>query len=155
MVSKTATYFYNEIVFLAAEIGKLGLPDKFIEAARTKSKERLEDLLDQCEAKYPQLWERLLKLYEDYEEAEEPEIFSEEGNGEYYKYNPEEIHPLNLCFILMFSEGNMADVDVFAQDYWAYLSVALLKRGYKEMAKEVDEASISSLTYNLMRVYGS
>ena len=154
MASKTVTHFYNEIVFLAAKIGELGLPDQFIEAARTKKEERIEELLDQCEAKYPELWERLLRLYEEYEEAEEPEIFSEEETGEYYKYNPEEIHPLNLCFILMFSEGNMSDVDIFAQDYWRYLSVTLLEKGYKEIGKEVEDASITSLNYNLLRAYG-
>lgn len=148
MASKTATHFYNEIVFLAAEIGKLGLPDQFIEAARTKSKERLEDLLDQCEAKYPQLWERLLKLYEDYEEAGEPKIFSEEG---FDLYNPEEIDPINLCFVMMLSEGNMTDTDLFED--WESLTGALFEKGYIEMAMETHEASISSLTYNLMRAY--
>ena len=153
MASKTVTHFYNEIVFLAAKIGELGLPDQFIEAARTKKEESIEEILYKYEAKYPELWERLLKLYEDYEQAEEPQIFSE--TEEYYKYNPEEVHPLNLCFILMLSEGDMTEVDIFAEDDWRYLSAALLEKGYKEMSKEVDEASICSLTYNLMRAYGN
>lgn len=155
MASKTITHFYNEIVFLAAKIGEFGLPSKFIEAARSKSWERIEEILDQSEVEHPELWERLLNLYSDYEEAGEPAIFSAEGNGECYQYNADEIHPLNLCFILMFSEGDMADVDIFAENYWEYLSTALLEKGCKEMAVEVNEASVTSLAYNLMRIYGS
>lgn len=154
MPSETVTHFYNEIAVLAAKIGELNLPKQFIKAAKTRKRERIEELLDQSEAKYPELWARILKMYEKYREEGEPPIFSEEGNGEYYKYNPKEIHPLNLCFIFMFSEGNMTELDVFAEDYWEYLSIVLRKKGYRKLAKEVNEAPISSLSYNLMRAYG-
>lgn len=155
MPSETVTHFYNEIAGLAAKIGELKLPKQFIKAAKTRKRERIEVLLEQSEAKYPELWARLLKLLEEYEEAGEPQIFSKDGKEGYYKYNPQKIHPINLCFIFMFSEGNMTDVDVFAGNDWEYLSFSLLERGYIKMAKEVHKASLCSLSYNLMRVYGS
>jgi len=151
--NETITHFYNEIVFLTAKIGELGLPNMFIQAAKKQDETAITVAFGQFQLEQFELWTRMCNLYQDYVRAKGPVIFGSEQTEEYYKYNPDEIDPLNLCFLLMFSKYDMSDWEVFGEKGWEILSEALLEKGHVEMSNLAKITAIGSLEENLMEAF--
>lgn len=152
MPSETIKHFYEEIKFLAAEVGQLGLPEKFIEAAKAQSEYQITEIFEEFKEDNPELWERFSKLYEDYNEESRPKIFCDYDCKAFYRYNPTEVDPLNLCFVFMFSEGVMCDNYVFKD--FRILASALEEEGQEELAEYILwEQALGTLVYDLMRAF--
>lgn len=114
MPSEAIKHFYKEIKFLSAKIGELRLPVKFIEAAKKKDKVKIKEIMEQSKKEHPELWQRLSKFYERYKNENNPVIFGDKDSEEYLKYDSSKINPLNLCFIIMFSQGILNESELFS-----------------------------------------
>ena len=151
-------YFLNEIKQLSSKIGRLGLAQDFINIKNEKNM-RLRNLrahylnfkLKFCHYK---VWKRMSELYKDYKALDQPTLFlnDESNKGNYeeihkklYKYNPEEIDPINLWVLCMFSEAEMREIDLFV-DKTEYQEI-LREYGYPELAEYLDCFIINFRTY--------
>jgi len=128
-----AQEFYEEIKFIAAEIGVRDIPPRFIEVAKEKDEEKLNELFEGFKEENSDLWERMQNLYSEYEASGRPTIFDV---GDFI-YDPTEINPINLCFIFLFSNEVMDDYDTFAE--CKVLQEYLNDYNYPEIAKYLEE----------------
>ena len=136
---------YEEIEDLANKIGGLGLPEKYIKAAKNLEPEKGHDILQEDYEKFmektdPKLKKRLEQLFEKYQEVGSPNIF---GKG-LIPYNQTKINPMNLCFIFIFSEGDMNEVLLF-KDFKEFSS-SLKNKGYEKFA-EYEEGLFSLCSF--------
>ena len=144
MASKTIKYYYEEIKFLAAKIGELGLVDEIIEAAKERNKKKLEEVFDKFKEDNPKVWDRLFKFYE---EPDIPMIFAIdsdlEENEEIFIYDPAIINPLNLCVMLGLSDCYIDETDIFED--WRIFQRELCNIGQEELADYLSDNTISVL----------
>jgi len=151
MISETIKHFYEELKFLCNEIERLKLPGKFIEAARQQNEEMIEELFSEFKQNNLELWERFSKFYEEYEKENSPIIFDNGGNDEdCYIYNPNEINPVSLSFVLMFSECKINDGEIF----WDYCILqAPLRKELPELAYHMENSNLDHVVYDLLRAF--
>lgn len=152
-------YFLKEIKQLSSEIGRLGLAQDFINIKNEKNN-RLRNLraryldfkLRFCHYK---VWVRMSELYKIYKDLKQPELFlnleSDQANSqqeihkELYKYDPNEIDPINLWVLCMFSNAEMREIDLFV-DKAEYQQI-LREYGYSDLADYLDCFVINFRTY--------
>lgn len=144
MPSEKIQDYFNGIKEFAEEIGKRDLPLKYIETARKNDKQKLEELTDQFTSENPELWRKMCKLFDRYEEDKKPIIFGDgtECDGEdVCEYDPEEIEPNNLWLIFIFSGGCMDDYELFSD---CELFRVMLEEVQPEIARYLEEDSLHS-----------
>ena len=125
--------FYEEIKFIAAEIGVRDIPARFIEVAKKKDEEKLNELFEAFKEENSDLWERMENLYSEYKAEGSPTIF-DVGD---HLYDPTEINPINLCFVFLFSNDVMDDCDTFVE--YGVLQQYLNDYNYQEIAKYLEK----------------
>lgn len=140
MPSETINHLYEEIKHLATEIYWLDLPEKFIEAARKQNREKVEELFEEFKENNPELWKRFSEFYGEYEEKGKPRIFAEKGK-DYFNYDSSQINPISLCFIFIFSNNIIDEMDAFKED-WEVLRNALHRESQNEIANLMKQTSI-------------
>ena len=95
------------------------------------------------------MWIRIATLYKDYVEYGQPTIFlNDETNKKYYlekykklfKYDPDEIDPINLWVLFMFSDLKMRETSLFVKGRG--FQEILKEKGYPELAEYLDEYCI-------------
>lgn len=112
-------FFYEKIKFFCNEIGRLGLPNKLIKAAKNKKNHnKVFKVFEEFKTNNTELWEEMQEFYNIYSKIREPQIFygeyTEQGKEKgLFKYDPKEIDPLNLAFLFVLSEQKIEDDDVF------------------------------------------
>ena len=143
MHNQTIKHYYGEIKFLAAEIERLGLPIKFIEAAKKQDKHKMEVIFEEFTKNNPELWKRLNAFYERC-------IYKIFYNNGGYVYDPDEIDPVNLCIIFAMSDFEMDETIIFEK--WNVFQEAFRKRGYNNIANYLNKSSISTFN-DLIQAY--
>ena len=119
MKTETKTHFYNQIKTFCNEIGQLNLPSKFIKAAKGKDAENMIlQIFEEFKQENSELWEKMTEFYQIYPKLRDPHIFygeyTEQGKEKgLFKYDPKEIHPINLAFLFILGEGVVEDDDMF------------------------------------------
>lgn len=145
MPSEKIQKYFEEIRFLAAEIGELELSEKFIEVAKENDTQKLEKLSEQFIEENPELWRRMCELFDKYEDEKKPIIFgdgSEFNDGEdVVEYNSEEIDPNNLWMIFIFSGGAMDDYELFSDCEFYRI---ILEEVQPQIAKYLEENHLHS-----------
>ena len=150
MPSEAIKNFYREIMLLSAKIGELRLPIKFIDAAKKKDKVKIKEIMEQSKKKYPELWWRLSKFYETYKNENHPVIFGDKDSDEYYKYDSSKINSLNLCFIIMFSQGMINESEIFT-DFKILQNELSIE--CPELARVMSWTYIDTLEYPLIKAF--
>lgn len=143
MHNRTIKHYYREIKFLAAEIGRIGLPKKFIEAAKKRDTYKMEEIFKEFKKDNPELWKRVNDFYERCVYK----IFYNDGG---YVYDPDEIDPINLCIIFAMSDFEMDETILF--ENWNVFQEAFRKKGYNNIANYLDKTSISTFN-DLIQAY--
>lgn len=150
MPREAIRHLYREIKTLSAKIGELRLPVKFIEAAKERNKLKIRAIMDQFKKENPELWYRFSKFYERYKKENHPVIFGDEDSEEYFKYDPSKINALNLCFIIMFSQGIINESEMFSD-------FRILQRALKNecpgLAEVMSWTYIDTLEYPLIKAF--
>lgn len=142
MPSETVKYFYEEIKLITEGIGKTGLSEKLIEAAKEQDLDKMKSISRQFKKDNLELWGRIALFYEEYGENK-LRIFYETPTDHLYLYNPDDIDPINLVTFMALSEECLDEVDLFTN--WRELKVALENRGYNEIAEYMNQTSINDL----------
>lgn len=130
MATEKVQHLYEEIRELSRQIGELGLPEFFMERAKTimdpswleedgnfsaEGADLYEEALTQeLMNKAPDLYTRMQNFFDEYTLET---IFDSEpwDNPDLVKYDPYEVDPINLCFLLVF--GNGVDTDDLFKEY--------------------------------------
>lgn len=145
MASQKIQAYFDGIKEIAEEIGKLDLPLKYIETAKGKDKQKLEELADQFTLENPELWRKMCELFDKYEDDKKPIIFGDDlgisNEEDVCEYNSEEIDPNNLWLIFIFSGGCMDDYELFAD---CELFRVILEEVQPEIAKYLEANHLHS-----------
>ena len=145
MPSQKIQAYFDGIKEIAEEIGKLNLPLKYIETAKGRDKQKLEELTDQFTLENPELWRKMCELFDKYEDDKKPIIFGDgleiSDEEDVCEYNSEEIDPDNLWLIFIFSGGCMDDYELFAD---CELFRVILEEVQPEIAKYLEENHLHS-----------
>ena len=149
-------YFCKEIKELSSEIGRIGLGQDFINLKNEKDfrckKIRAFYMKVKLKIFHFITWRRMATLYKDYAEYGKSTLFlNDESDSinkhwhwnihkELYIYDPEEIDPINLWVLCLFSNLKMCEGDLFAErDEFKEI---LKEKGYTELAKYLEGYAI-------------
>jgi len=150
MATAKVQHLYDEIREITQQIGELGLPAYFMERIKTAidpswlnekgnftdngGEEQLIALLNgELKGKSPELYEKMQAFFEEYneEDPENPELrytevifqSSSEDDPDLIRYNPDEIDPINLCFLMVFGDCAVEEDDLFMdyEDFYPYV----------------------------------
>lgn len=144
MATEKVQHLYEEIRELTSQIGELGLPEFFMERAKTimdpswleedgnfsvEGADLYEEALTQeLMNKAPELYTRMQSFFGEYNEAEDPDadespvycevIFDSEpwDDPDLVKYDPNEVDPINLCFLIVFGYGAISHYELFMNE---------------------------------------
>lgn len=150
MPSETVKYFYEEIKLITEGIGKTGLPEKLIEAAKEQDLDKMKIISRQFKRDNLELWGRMDLFYEDYGEEDHVIIFYAEPDDKLFPYNPNDIEPLNLIALQALSKESVIETDLFMD--WRQLQDSIETKGYKEIAEYMENTGINDLN-DLIRAY--
>ena len=149
-------YFCKEIKELSSEIGRIGLGQDFINLKNEKDPKckKIRAFYMKVELKvfHFMTWRRIATLYKDYVEYGKPTLYlNDESDSinknwhwnihkELYIYDPDEIDPINLWVLCLFSNLIMCEGNLFAErDEFKEI---LKEKGYPELAKYLDGYAI-------------
>ena len=124
-------YYYKEVRFLAKELSKSGLPKKLFKAIKAGNEEKFLEIANEFQEDLHGPWAEMRDFYEEYERDGCPEIFDEACHKRFC-YDPEEIAPDAIIVLLIFSEYDVTEKDLFF-DRKIFID-ALEKYGYTEIA---------------------
>lgn len=143
-------YYYKEVKFLANELSKCGLPKKLLEALKAGNEEKFFEIANEFQEDLHSSWGDIQDFYEDYIRDGCPEIFDEAGHKRFC-YDPEEIAPDAIIVLLIFSEYDVTEKDLFF-DRKIFID-ALEKYGYTEIVNYMKTNSDIGDYEDLFRAY--
>lgn len=127
---------FKEIRSIVEKITELGLPKIFIEAAKGKTKEEMEDFIKKFKEEHPcSLWKEMDDFYENYSSCQFQVFYVPEEGIENPEntilYNPDEINPISLCILTTLSDETANDNDLFG-DYYETPPISKYVKEYGE-----------------------
>lgn len=137
MSDKKVEYFYFKIKYVCKEMERIGLSQKIICAAKKEQKDEVIQIFEQFKLDNKELWNKISKLYIDYQYERRPVIFRSEKNPiedkGLFRYNPSKINPLNLIILFAMSNGKLYEKHVWREDS-EVLSQVFADKGYSSIA---------------------